>query len=193
MTRSALGGGRRVAPSVITRWEPTQRPAHATAEARVLSVIDAHWAKLKGAVPNADRHLAPSPLLEEMSRVLRGASEISCDLGRSRVLRGASDISCDLARYRVLRGAQRHVRCLHHAATAGAFRTMAAACVHEPARDSLLSTRGKAQRAPARVHEHQARELLVLALRTRSREITRNLGGASEVLTLRPGATRRRE
>ena len=80
MTRSALGGGRRVAPSVITRREPTQRPAHATAEARVLIVIDAHWAKLKGAVPNADRHLAPSPLLEEMSRLLRGASEISCEL-----------------------------------------------------------------------------------------------------------------
>ena len=65
------------------------------------------------------------------------------------------------------------MRRLHHAATAGISRPMAAACVHEPARDSLLSTRGQAQRAPARVHEHEARELLVLALR--------------------PGATRRRE
>jgi hypothetical protein len=80
MTRSALGGGRRVAPSVVTCGEPTQRPAHAAAEARVLSVIDAHWAKLEGAVPSAHRHLAPSPLLEEMSRLLRGASEISCEL-----------------------------------------------------------------------------------------------------------------
>jgi hypothetical protein len=53
---------------------------HAAAEARVLSVIDAHWAKLEGAVPSAHRHLAPSPLLEEMSRLLQGASETSCEL-----------------------------------------------------------------------------------------------------------------